>query len=111
MDKINQNYYYVPVTKYINDNREKIKIIIEELSTNYINEKNLISFLNYNTKLLNYTEDANVLTLNFNEYLLDDKDTMDKIYNLIGYSVFANYDVDMIMFQIKGNNLKAITRV
>ena len=29
LNKHNDNYYYVPVTKYLNDNRDKIKIIID----------------------------------------------------------------------------------
>ena len=69
IDKISNENYYVPVTKYLNDKREKIEIIVDELKKT---ENNLVSYLNENTKLINYREEANVLFLNFNEYLLDE---------------------------------------
>ena len=56
LEDIEENLYYVPVTKYINDNRDKIKIIIEELTTNYIYEPNLMSFLDNKVELLDYHE-------------------------------------------------------
>ena len=54
MEEIDKNKYFVPVTSYINDDEEKVKIIIENLSSKYIYEPNLISLLNSNTELLNY---------------------------------------------------------
>ena len=33
VNKYNDQTYYIPVTKYLNDDREKIKIIIEELAS------------------------------------------------------------------------------
>ena len=109
LDNINENYYYVPVTKYLNDTREKIEIIIDELKNNDNNE--LISPLNNKTKLLNYKEESNVLFLNFNKYLLDKNDEMnDKIQDIIAYSAFDNYDVDMVMFEINGKELRYIKK-
>ena len=40
--KNNTEYYYIPVTKYMNDEREKIKIVIEELSSSNTYNTNLI---------------------------------------------------------------------
>ena len=69
----NDNYYYVPVTKYINnENQDKIKVIIEEMSSAPIYESNLMSFLNVNTKLLDYEQEDNVLKLKFNDMILSD---------------------------------------
>ena len=54
VDLIDEDIYYVPVTKYINDDREKVKIIIEELKSSYLSEVNLMSFLNSNVNLIDY---------------------------------------------------------
>lgn len=52
VNKYNGNEYYVPVTKYVNDDREKIQIIVDELTSSPIYSSNLMSYLNSNTKLL-----------------------------------------------------------
>lgn len=103
------NYNLVPVTKYLNDDREEIEIIIDELKNtdNY----NIISLINYNTKLLNYYEESNVMFLNFNDYLLDSNSNInEKIFNTIAYSVFSNYDVNMVMFLVNGTNIEYIIK-
>jgi hypothetical protein len=103
------NYNLIPMTKYLNDNREKIEIIIDELK-NTENE-DIISLLNYNTKLISYTEESNVMFLNFNEYLLDnDENITKKILNVIAYSVFDNYDVNMVMFEIDDKNIDFVKK-
>lgn len=100
--------YYVPVTKYLNNNKEKIEVILEELKNT---KKNLISYINYNTELLDYSEEANLLILNFSKDIKDDnKDSFDKVLNTISYSVFDNYDVNMVMFKIEGETYKYIKR-
>ena len=102
------NTYYVPVTKYMNDDREKIEIIIEELKNP--KEDKLVSLVSSQLDLINYHEENNVMFLNFNEKLLDpNQDITDKVLNTIAYSVFENYDVNMVMFEINGKKLKYIT--
>lgn len=97
---------YIPVSKYVNDDREKIEIIIEELRDNC--DEKLISYLNSNTKLIDYNEENDILFLNFNNYLKDDKDILNYNLNEIAYSVFDNYNVSSVMFRINDNNLKII---
>ena len=68
-EDINNNIYYVPVTKYLNnnDNKDKIDIIVEELTTSYIYEDNLRSILNENVELIDKEIiDEDLLILNFN---------------------------------------------
>ena len=102
------NSYYVPVTKYLNDDREKIEIIIDELKNT---EDNLISLENIHTELLNYHEEANSFILNFNDYLLDkNEDAQEKLLNTIAYSVFDNYDVNMVLFECNNKKIKQIKR-
>ena len=106
LENIDNNLYYVPVTKYLNDNRDKIKIIVEELSSNYIYESNLMSFLNSNTKLLEYRKDDDVMYLNFNDYLFDGNDkVLEEVIYSLAYSVFDNYDVNMVMFEVNGQKI------
>ncbi len=105
LENIDNNLYYVPVTKYLNDDRDKIKIIVEELSSNYIYETNLMSFLNSNIELLEYHEEDDVMYLNFNDYLFDSNDkVLEEVIYSLAYSVFDNYNVNMVMFEV--NNEK-----
>lgn len=107
VDKIDNNTYFVPVTKYLNDTREKIEIIIDELKEN---NNNLISYLNDNTKLINYREEGNVLYLNFNEYLIDSNESVSKdIMKTIAYSVFDNYNVNVVCFETNSKRVDMIT--
>lgn len=107
VDKIDNKTYFVPVTKYLNDTREKIEIIIDELKEN---NNNLISYLNDNTKLINYREEGNVLYLNFNEYLVDSNEAVSKdIMKTIAYSVFDNYNVNVVCFETNSKRVDMIT--
>ena len=72
VNKNNDNYYYVPVTKYLNDDRDKIKIVIDELSGNSIYNTNLMSFLNSNAELISSEKKDDLMHLNFNEYIFSD---------------------------------------
>ncbi|MBQ2640314.1 MAG: GerMN domain-containing protein [Bacilli bacterium] len=111
VNKIDNDNYYVPVTKYLNDNRDKVKIIVEELTTNYIYEQNLMSFLNSNTKLIDYKEQENVMILNFNDYIFDGNNKIEEeVIYTICYSIFDNYDVNQVMLQVNGKNIKSIGR-
>jgi len=109
LNNIEDNNYYVPVTKYLNDKREKIEIIVDELNSDNLSS-DLISYLNSNTKLLDYKEEADVLFLNFNDYLLDNNEEItNNILKTIAYSVFDNYDVNMVMFEVNNKNIGKIS--
>ena len=111
LSEVDDDYYYVPVTKYLNDDRDKIKIIIDELSSSYIYESNLMSFLSSNVELLDYYEQENVLFLNFNDYLFDHNDkVLEEVLYSISYSVFDNYDVSMVMFEVNDNYVGQVSR-
>ena len=102
------NNYYVPVTKYVNDDREKVEIIIEELKNT---NNNLISLENIHTELLNYKEEGNSFILNFNNYILDEnEDVQNKLLNTIAYSIFDNYDVNIVLFECNDKKIKQIKR-
>jgi len=102
---INELYgksYYVPVTHYTNDDREKVMIIIEELKGSYVYEPNLISYLNNSVELTNYEIDNDTMILNFNNSIfIKDNKILEEVIYTISYSVFANYDVNEVIFQVK----------
>ena len=111
LEEIDDNNYYVPVTKYLNDDRDKIKIIIDELTTSYIYEPNLMSFLNSNTKLLDHEEKENVMSLNFNNALFDGNDKIvEEVKYTLAYSIFDNYDVEQVLLHVDGKNIETISK-
>ena len=106
--KTNNEYYYIPVTKYLNDDREKIKIVIDELESSKIYNTNLMSFLNDNVKLLSVEQMEDTLTLNFNEYIysnLDTKEILEEVIYTICLSIEDNYDVKQIVFNVNDEEI------
>ena len=108
INQISDNYYYVPVTKYINDDRDKASIIIDELSSNFSPNKNLMSFLNDGTKLVSSSVKDGNMYLNFNEDILNSsvseeisKETLD----MISLSIGANYEVKEVVFNVLDKEL------
>lgn len=108
INQISDNYYYVPVTKYINDDRDKASIIIDELSSNFNPNKNLMSFLNDGTKLVSSSVKDGNMYLNFNENILNSsvseeisKETLD----MISLSIGANYEVKEVVFNVLDKEL------
>ncbi len=105
LNKHNDNYYYVPVTKYLNDNRDKIKIIIDELTSTNAYNTNLLSYLNSNTEILAIEEQPDILELTFNSYIfsdVDSKDILEEVIYTICLSIKDNYDVSEVV--IKNEN-------
>ena len=95
----NKNYY-IPVTKYINSKDDKIKIIIDELASTSSYQSNLMSYLNYDTKLINYNLEDQELYLYFNDAIInkaDDKILEEVIYS-ISYSIKDSIYVNNIHF-------------
>lgn len=108
LNKYNDNYYYVPVTKYINDDREKINIIIDELASGPIYEANLMSFLSSNVKLLNYEYIENQMKLEFNSNILSglkDKKILEEVLYSISYSINDNYEVEKVSLYVDNEEI------
>ena len=108
VNKYNDQTYYIPVTKYLNDDREKIKIIIEELASSSSYSSNLMSYLNSNTELLATKQDMDSLFLTFNEYIFNDineKNILEEVIYTISLSVEANYDVKEVVFQVDNQEI------
>lgn len=107
ISKYNDEIYYVPVTKYVNDSRDKIEIIIEQLALGSY-DNNLMSYLNYETKLEKVDYNPDGLELTFNEYILSNTDTreiLDEVITSITLSVADSYDVEEVIFNYNNQEI------
>lgn len=104
----NDEFYYVPVTKYMNTDKEKIKIIIDELAGGPTYGSNLMSFLNSNTKLLATEQEVDTLFLVFNEYIfsdMDERNILEEVLFTIELSIKDNYDVKEVVFEVNDREI------
>lgn len=106
------NKYYVPVTKYLNSEDDKIKIIIDNLKNDYLSKTNLMSYLNEKVKLEKYEYQNKIVTLTFANVLDFSMDTLEEevIYTLAN-SILDSTDIEKVIFMqnnsiitIKENN-------
>ena len=109
VNSYNDNKYYVPVTKYINnDSQDKIKVIIEQLSNSLTYESNLMSYLSDNAKLLDYEIDDKTIKLNFNNMILSDissNNILEEVVYTIGYSINEVVDVNEVVFYVNSEKI------
>ena len=109
VNSYNDSNYYVPVTKYINnDNQDKIKVIIEELSSAPIYESNLMSFLDVSTKLLDYELKEDTIKLNFNNAILSDvtsNNILEEVIYTISLAMDDNYGVEEVVFLVENEEI------
>jgi len=106
--KYNDDYYYVPVTKYLNSSKDKIKVIIEELASGPSYGSNLMSFPNSNTKLLATEQDVNTMHLVFNNYIFSDmseENILEEVLYTINLSIADNYDVEEVIFEVENKEI------
>ena len=108
ISEFNNNEYYVPVTKVNNDTRNKIEIIVDELSSSNVYKTNLMSYLNSNTKLISTTELDDELVVNFNSAIFNDintKEILEEVIYTISMSVNDNYNVSTIVFNVEDEEI------
>lgn len=106
VSKYNNVNYYIPVTKYFNSNEDKIKIIIDELSSKSSYQSNLMSYLNYDTKLINYTIDNDDLYLYFDQSILGNNDKiLEEVIYSISYSIKDSFPVSNIHFFVDNKEI------
>lgn len=113
VNKYNNNEYYVPVTKYINNkDNDIIKIIIKELSSSPIYETNLMSYLNAGAVLEDYELLDDNLKLNFNELLLNDinkKNLLEEVIYTISLSMDNYYNnLETVSFYINDEEVYTV---
>lgn len=107
--EINNIDYLTPVTKYINDEREKVEIIIDELSNNVPDY--LVGYLNDKIKLVDFKEDNSIMVLNFDKEFKSSNNIINqKTTNLIAESIFENYDLNFVFFQENSKKIDFIKK-
>ncbi len=89
--EINDEIYYVPVTKYIDDDRNKVEIIIDVLSSRNLYKDNLMSFVD-NLSLSSYNINNKNLTLYLESNNKIDQTAVNEIIN----SLFDSLQLDSV---------------
>lgn len=108
ISEFNGNEYYVPVTKVNNDDRNKIEIIIDELSSSNVYKPNLMSYLNNNAELLSVVENEEEIVVNFNSAIFNDinnKEILEEVIYTISMSISDNYDVNTVIFNVEDEEI------
>lgn len=108
ISEFNDNLYYVPVTKVNNDDRSKIEIIIDELSSSNVYKTNLMSYLNNNTELISVNESEQDLIVNFNNAIFNDinkEEILEEVIYTISMSINDNYDVNNVIFNVEDKEI------
>ena len=61
--------------------------------------------------LIDYNVENEIFFLNFDDYLFDNNDKiLEEVMYTISYSIFDNYDVNMVMFLVNGEEVNHIMR-
>jgi len=109
----NDEVYYTPVTKYVNNQKQdKVKIIIDELATSLIYESNLMSYLNANIKLLDYELTDNTIKLNFNDLIFSDITNnliLEEVVYTIGLSLCDELDINKVIFAVNNQEISVFS--
>lgn len=103
LSKINDYYYYVPVTKVSNEKLERVEIIIKELKSTPIYHTNLISYLKASANMTNYELLENSISLSFNNYLIanmKEEQILEEVKYSIALSLRDTYGINEVIFNI-----------
>lgn len=101
--KYDNEYYYIPITKISNNEKNKVEIIVNELKNIPIYQTKLISFLNAAYELTDYEILENRITLSFDNSLiagLKESDTIEEVKYTVALSIRDTYNIDNIVINI-----------
>ena len=105
--KIDDYFYYVPITYVDNSDKEKVEIIIEKLKTTPIYESHLISYLHASAEITNYEILENEIKLSFNSFLLNDvtnQDVLEEVKYTIFLSLRDTYHIEKVEFNVENDS-------
>lgn len=109
--EIDNNKYYVPVTKYVNQKDDKIKVIIDNLKNGYLYKTNLMSYLNDRIEVLEYEEVNNIVSLSFNNLItLDPESAREEVIYTIANSIFLSTEAEKVIFMEDDYIIKIMMR-
>lgn len=98
-EEVNGNNYYVPVTKYVNSKDDKIKIIIDNLKTNYLTKTNLMSYVNDRVNIINYEKINDIVTISFANIIdLKSDDIKEEVIYTIANSIIDSSIATKVIF-------------
>ena len=103
---IDNVYNAVPVTLFTNGDTSKIEVIVKNLKSSLAYQTDLVSFLNNNTKLLDYEINENTIKLNFNNSLLDNfynDSLLEEVKYAISSSIKDSLNISDISFYVDGH--------
>lgn len=106
LSKNNNYYYYVPIT-YINNNKDKLKIIIEEMASKTIYKTNLISYLKQ-TSNIEYNSNEDNIIININQNNFNNENTIEELIYTINLSLEENFNEKNIIYNINNKLYKKI---
>lgn len=112
LSKINDYYYYVPVTKVSNEKLERVEIIIKELKSTPIYHTNLISYLKASANMTNYELLKNAISLSFNNYLIanmKEEQILEEVKYSIALSLRDTYGINEVIFNIPNSENSKIS--
>ena len=99
---------FVPVTKYIEKDKNKIEVILEELKENI--PDNLMSFVREQLEVIEEEEITDGVILNFNKELIEEKNSQEQVLKEIGYSILDSLDVTNVIFKVEGKYLEMVSK-
>lgn len=109
--EIDNRLYYVPVTKYVNDEKNKIEIIVEALTSKGLYKGNLMSFLNSESKLTFYKLNGKELILCFNEKIYDGSSKVNSVViDELVNSMFDSLEIDTVKLFVNNVLISTFTR-
>ncbi len=97
------NHYYIPISKLINDDNDKVDIIIKQLKTTTFNNSNLSSKINNQLELMNYEILNDAISMNFNSLLLDsiyEGKLIEEVKYAISYSIHDTLGIKNFTFKV-----------
>ena len=109
LSKYNDYYYYVPVTMVSNDKKEKMEVIINELSSKTSYQTGLISYLKA-SKDLNYKINADIMEVSIKKDLfnnLNNSNLIETVIYSMNLSIKDNYNIKEVIYTIDDNLYKS----
>ncbi len=104
ISKMDNYFYYTPVTTITNNKNEKVEIIIEKLKSSPTYNVNLVSYLVSSAELLNYEILENSVNLSFNNDILslNDNSIIEEVKYSIALSIRDTYNINETIFYVDG---------
>ena len=100
LSKYKDYYYYVPVTVINNEKKEKIEVIITELTSKTMYQTNLISYLT-DSKQISYEVTDEYMLIKLSEELyadLNNSNLMESVVYSMNLSIKENYNIKTVMY-------------